>query len=183
MTSALLCGQSHPIPLSLLSPHFSSLSSQFFSNPIEKWRTRCHCSVSSSAQPSASLMSAWPLWSCPLMFWGIAFFPPFYPNSSAMKADLMYIDMLSWAFIASSPRPFSVNHFSSCWIRRAVLTGLTSNPHINDLHLDISGCEVRVHRWHHVRVKRIVCFFSSHPGYRKFLGAFFTSRNEVKRNS
>ncbi|KAM3875857.1 F-actin-uncapping protein LRRC16A-like [Diretmus argenteus] len=28
-------------------------------------------------------------------------------------------------------------------ILRALLTGLTSNPHINDLHLDISGCELR----------------------------------------
>ncbi|XP_037325813.2 capping protein, Arp2/3 and myosin-I linker protein 3-like isoform X1 [Pungitius pungitius] len=28
-------------------------------------------------------------------------------------------------------------------VLRAVLAGLTSNPHINDLHLDISGCELR----------------------------------------
>ncbi|XP_054459345.1 capping protein, Arp2/3 and myosin-I linker protein 3-like [Anoplopoma fimbria] len=28
-------------------------------------------------------------------------------------------------------------------VLRAVLTGLISNPHINDLHLDISGCELR----------------------------------------
>ncbi|XP_034555561.1 capping protein, Arp2/3 and myosin-I linker protein 3-like isoform X2 [Notolabrus celidotus] len=28
-------------------------------------------------------------------------------------------------------------------VLRALLTGLTSNPHINDLHLDISGCELR----------------------------------------
>lgn len=58
-------------------PHFSCLSSNFFwfFNPIEKWRTRCRCSVSSSARPSASLMSAWPLWSCPLMFSGNALFP------------------------------------------------------------------------------------------------------------
>lgn len=40
---------------------------------------------------------------------------------------------------------FLVRHFSSSCLRRALLTGLTSNPHINDLHLDISGCEVRAH--------------------------------------
>ncbi|XP_037627126.1 capping protein, Arp2/3 and myosin-I linker protein 3-like [Sebastes umbrosus] len=28
-------------------------------------------------------------------------------------------------------------------VLRSLLTGLTSNPHINDLHLDISGCELR----------------------------------------
>nr|XP_033477934.1 capping protein, Arp2/3 and myosin-I linker protein 3-like [Epinephelus lanceolatus] len=28
-------------------------------------------------------------------------------------------------------------------VLRALLTGLTSNPHINDLHLDISGCELK----------------------------------------
>uniref|UniRef100_UPI0037E9383E capping protein, Arp2/3 and myosin-I linker protein 3-like n=1 Tax=Semicossyphus pulcher TaxID=241346 RepID=UPI0037E9383E len=28
-------------------------------------------------------------------------------------------------------------------VLRALLTGLTSNPHVNDLHLDISGCELR----------------------------------------
>ncbi|CAG10944.1 unnamed protein product, partial [Tetraodon nigroviridis] len=31
----------------------------------------------------------------------------------------------------------------SIGLHRALLTGLTSNPHINDLHLDISGCELR----------------------------------------
>lgn len=47
-------------------------------------------------------------------------------------------------FAGSSPcllSPFFL--FASC-LRRALLTGLTSNPHINDLHLDISGCEVRL---------------------------------------
>lgn len=74
---------------------FISLSLSFFLNPTEKWRIRCRYSVSSSARPSASLMSAWPLWSCRPMFWGASpcrfLFPfksaPFYPNSSAMKAD------------------------------------------------------------------------------------------------
>lgn len=64
------------------------------SNPIGKWRIRCRCSVSFSAQLSASLMSAWPLWSCPLMFWGtyhvtsnsLSKYAPFYLNSSAIKA-------------------------------------------------------------------------------------------------
>uniref|UniRef100_A0A8C5EQI8 Capping protein, Arp2/3 and myosin-I linker protein 3-like n=1 Tax=Gouania willdenowi TaxID=441366 RepID=A0A8C5EQI8_GOUWI len=36
----------------------------------------------------------------------------------------------------------SLTSLSSC-LHRALLTGLTSNPHINDLHLDISGCELR----------------------------------------
>lgn len=129
------------IPSHSLSPHFyvPSLSALVF-HPIEKWRTRCRCSVSSSARPSASLMSAWPLWSCPLMFWGTrhaAFYSPvrcapFCPNSSAATADLKHVpNFLSLSFL-------------TC-LRRALLTGLTSNPHINDLHLDISGCEVRVH--------------------------------------
>ncbi|XP_053178741.1 capping protein, Arp2/3 and myosin-I linker protein 3-like [Scomber japonicus] len=44
---------------------------------------------------------------------------------------------------------FSLTHVSMASMKlppdvlRAVLTGLTSNPHINDLHLDISGCELR----------------------------------------
>ncbi|KAJ0065323.1 hypothetical protein NL108_007057 [Boleophthalmus pectinirostris] len=44
---------------------------------------------------------------------------------------------------------FSLNHVSMSSMKlppdvlRALLTGLTSNPHINDLHLDISGCELR----------------------------------------
>lgn len=46
-------------------------------------------------------------------------------------------------FSASSPCLLSPISFASC-LRRALLTGLTSNPHINDLHLDISGCEVRL---------------------------------------
>ncbi|KAM7388568.1 hypothetical protein PAMP_024735 [Pampus punctatissimus] len=43
---------------------------------------------------------------------------------------------------------FSLTHVSLASMKlppdvlRAVLTGLTSNPHINDLHLDISGCEM-----------------------------------------
>lgn len=90
------------------SPHLcaSSLSSPsffLFFNPTEKWRIRCRYSVSSSARPSASLMSAWPLWSCPPMFWGASpcrfLFPfksaPFYPNSSAMKADLKHTSSAS----------------------------------------------------------------------------------------
>lgn len=36
----------------------------------------------------------------------------------------------------------SLSLVSSSCLHRALLTGLTSNPHINDLHLDISGCEV-----------------------------------------
>lgn len=56
--------------LTSASPFFHLLFYVFFFNPIGKWRTRCRCSVSSSARPSASLMSAWPLWSCPPMFWG-----------------------------------------------------------------------------------------------------------------
>uniref|UniRef100_A0A669EXS2 Capping protein, Arp2/3 and myosin-I linker protein 3 n=1 Tax=Oreochromis niloticus TaxID=8128 RepID=A0A669EXS2_ORENI len=44
---------------------------------------------------------------------------------------------------------FSLTHVSLASMKlppdvlRALLTGLTSNPHINDLHLDISGCELR----------------------------------------
>ncbi|XP_047443864.1 capping protein, Arp2/3 and myosin-I linker protein 3-like isoform X3 [Mugil cephalus] len=44
---------------------------------------------------------------------------------------------------------FSLTHVSLSSMKlpsdvlRALLTGLTSNPHINDLHLDISGCELR----------------------------------------
>lgn len=90
----------HPIPLSVLSLHlyifslWSSVGGGGVSNPIGKWRIRCRCSVSFSAQLSASLMSAWPLWSCPLMFWGtyhvtsnsLSKYAPFYLNSSAIKA-------------------------------------------------------------------------------------------------
>ncbi|KAG7228746.1 hypothetical protein INR49_008524 [Caranx melampygus] len=44
---------------------------------------------------------------------------------------------------------FSLTHVSLASMKlppdvlRALLTGLTSNPHINDLHLDISSCELR----------------------------------------
>ncbi|XP_029355872.1 capping protein, Arp2/3 and myosin-I linker protein 3-like isoform X2 [Echeneis naucrates] len=44
---------------------------------------------------------------------------------------------------------FSLAHISLASMKlppdvlRALFTGLTSNPHINDLHLDISGCELR----------------------------------------
>ncbi|XP_071751723.2 capping protein, Arp2/3 and myosin-I linker protein 3-like [Centroberyx gerrardi] len=44
---------------------------------------------------------------------------------------------------------FSLTHVSLASMKlppdvlRALLMGLTSNPHINDLHLDISGCELR----------------------------------------
>ncbi|XP_061540069.1 capping protein, Arp2/3 and myosin-I linker protein 3-like isoform X2 [Phycodurus eques] len=44
---------------------------------------------------------------------------------------------------------FSLTHVSLAAMKlppdvlRALLAGLTSNPHINDLHLDISGCELR----------------------------------------
>uniref|UniRef100_A0A3B4VKS9 Capping protein, Arp2/3 and myosin-I linker protein 3-like n=1 Tax=Seriola dumerili TaxID=41447 RepID=A0A3B4VKS9_SERDU len=44
---------------------------------------------------------------------------------------------------------FSLTHVSLASMKlppdvlRALLAGLTSNPHINDLHLDISGCELR----------------------------------------
>ncbi|XP_041863001.1 capping protein, Arp2/3 and myosin-I linker protein 3-like isoform X3 [Melanotaenia boesemani] len=44
---------------------------------------------------------------------------------------------------------FSLTHVSMASMKlppdvlRALLTGLTSNPHINDLHLDVSGCELR----------------------------------------
>lgn len=83
VTSSLLCGRFHQ------SPHcVSSLSS-----PTEKWRTLCRCSVSSSAWPSASLMSAWPLWSFPQMFWGVSPCRSLFPFKSA---PFSYSPCLSW---------------------------------------------------------------------------------------
>lgn len=72
---------------------------------------------------------------------------PFNQNSSTTKAYLKNVVILSPQAppIASSPCLFSVAHFYTSCLHRALLAGLTSNPHINDLHLDISGCEVSVH--------------------------------------
>lgn len=119
----------------------------FFCFPTEKRRTRCLCSVSSSAWPSASLMSAWPLWSCPPMFWGVSlsYSPPiplFIWALLQRKAHLKRVDSRSFL-----PLSFLTGSYAFC-LHRALLTGLTSNPHINDLHLDISGCEVRVPHLH-----------------------------------
>lgn len=62
-----------------------------------------------------------------------------YPNLHPfIQTPLQWIDVLSF------PSLSFLCHYPSC-LHRALLTGLTSNPHINDLHLDISGCEVRVH--------------------------------------
>ncbi|KAM7410361.1 hypothetical protein PAMA_001685 [Pampus argenteus] len=60
--------------------------------------------------------------------------------------DLSGTDCSVDSFFSSA---FSLTHVSLASMKlppdvlRAVLTGLTSNPHINDLHLDISGCELR----------------------------------------
>ena len=97
--SSVWPASSHPaLSIYLSPPHlFICLLSSPVLYPTEKWRTRYRCSVSSSARPSASLMSAWPLWSCPLMFWGTRHVTSdspfksalFYPtSSSSVKADL-----------------------------------------------------------------------------------------------
>lgn len=111
--------------------------------PIEKWRIHCRCFVSSSARPSASLTSAWPLWSCPPMCWGTLWLILSLQIRSLLQSNSTTSRKASVTLNAPSPHLFSVNHSSSPCLRRALLMGLTSNPHINDLHLDISGCEVR----------------------------------------
>ena len=88
VTSSLLCGRPRPLYhlsciFSLLCLLLSFISSYLFVDPIGKWRTRCRCSVSSSARPSASLTSAWPLWSCPRMFWGTFLVTSYYHHISA----------------------------------------------------------------------------------------------------
>ena len=93
-------------------------------------------------------MSAWPLWSCPPMFWGVSLFfilrsSPFFIWALLLqKAHLKRVDSRSFL-----PLSFLTGSYALC-LHRALLTGLTSNPHINDLHLDISGCEVRVPHLH-----------------------------------
>lgn len=47
------------------------------------------------------------------------------------------------------PVSLSLSLASPSCLHRALLTGLISNPHINDLHLDISGCEVGRASAHH----------------------------------
>lgn len=49
---------------------------------------------------------------------------------------------------------FSLSLLSSSCLHRALLTGLTSNPHINDLHLDISGCEVSAAAVHGIKLNQ-----------------------------
>lgn len=49
---------------------------------------------------------------------------------------------------------FSLSLLSSSCLNRALLTGLTSNPHINDLHLDISGCEVSAAAVHGIKLNQ-----------------------------
>lgn len=58
-----------PTP-SLLLPLLSHSSHSDLAPLPGKWRRPCRCSVSFSARPSVSPMSAWPLWSCPLRPWG-----------------------------------------------------------------------------------------------------------------
>lgn len=59
----------------------------------------------------------------------------FHLNSNALEAkrDVQLFQSGLYFSLTTTPLP----------PHRAVLTGLTSNPHITDLHLDISGCEVR----------------------------------------
>lgn len=88
---------------------------------------------------------------------------------------LKHIDILSWVdrrHVASSPCLFSVTHFYTSCLHRALLTGLTSNPHINDLHLDISGCEVRVHLYICKESNRDSSVFSPHPEWGLFISTW-----------
>lgn len=57
-----------------------------------RWRTHCRCSVSSSVRPLASLMSAWLLWSCLLMFWGVL---PFQSLLSSLSLSFVSSSSLS----------------------------------------------------------------------------------------
>ncbi|XP_063058129.1 capping protein, Arp2/3 and myosin-I linker protein 3-like [Engraulis encrasicolus] len=76
-------------------------------------------------------------------------------------ADLSYLNLSKNSFANRKVKdslPFFRQFFSSAFslthislssmklppdVLRALLMGLTSNPHINDMHLDISGCELR----------------------------------------
>ncbi|KAG8003446.1 Capping protein [Nibea albiflora] len=89
------------------------------------------CSVDSSSSLISSLLRLLSFISC--------FFPP--SNRKVKDTLPLFRQFFSSAFsltyvsLASMKLPPDV--------LRALLTGLTSNPHINDLHLDISGCELR----------------------------------------
>uniref|UniRef100_A0A671U0K3 CARMIL C-terminal domain-containing protein n=1 Tax=Sparus aurata TaxID=8175 RepID=A0A671U0K3_SPAAU len=108
------------------------------------------CSVDSVAcQQRGFISPVWPLFSIhlpasPLISRLFFFF--FFSHRKAKDTLPLFRQFFSLAFsltyvsLASMKLPPDV--------LRALLTGLTSNPHINDLHLDISGCEVRVPHLH-----------------------------------
>ncbi len=85
-------------------------------------------------------MSAWPLWSCPLMFWGTCLLLHTI-QICCLLSKLHWNKGRFEAYGCSQPFLYT---FCTSSLPRALLTGLTSNPHINDLHLDISGCEVSI---------------------------------------
>lgn len=64
--------------------------------------------------------------------------PSFFPVSFCLPA-ILFISLLHYLLFAliSPPPPPLVFSF------RALFLGLSNNPHITDLHLDISSCEVR----------------------------------------
>ncbi|KAI2667766.1 Capping protein, Arp2/3 and myosin-I linker protein 3 [Labeo rohita] len=63
------------------------------------------------------------------------------PEESAMEAYNRMLSPFNEACNAVSNDDVPV--FVSCHFHRALFLGLSSNPHITDLHLDISGCELR----------------------------------------
>lgn len=66
-----------------------------------------------------------------------------YVSLAAMKLPPDVLRCLTFSAPPTAPRlRLVITHFFTSCLHRALLTGLTSNPHINDLHLDISSCEV-----------------------------------------
>lgn len=80
-----------------------------------------------------------------------------YVSLAAMKLPP---DVLRWLTFCVPPTAphlrLVITHFFAPCLHRALLTGLTSNPHINDLHLDISSCEVSRTVVHGIHLKDCV---------------------------
>lgn len=88
----------------------------FFLTITGNWRIRCRCFDSSSAQPSASLTSTFPLWNCLLMSWGPS---TFYSPAQIWRSFLISIAALK---AVRTWRCSSVSAFSNriacskcCW--------------------------------------------------------------------
>lgn len=105
-----------------------------------------------------------------------------YVSLAAMKLPPDVLRCLTFSVPPQAPRLrlVTTRFFASC-LHRALLTGLTSNPHINDLHLDISSCEVSSTVVHSIYFKDRVLIYGTRRECRlNQISIFSTSKTAVE---